>query len=74
MPPAFSVRARCRRLRSPPDSIETRFCWSGPLKPNEPTYARLGSSRLPTFIFSSPSLIASNTVFFGSRSERAWST
>src|SRR6185369_16977098 len=32
--PDFSIFARCTRLRSPPDSWPTFFCWSAPLKLN----------------------------------------
>ena len=32
--------ARCRRLRSPPDSLPTFFCWSVPLKLKPRLYAR----------------------------------
>src|SRR5581483_1428011 len=31
-----SVLARCSRLRSPPESLPTGFCWSVPLNPNWP--------------------------------------
>ena len=31
------VRARLRRLRSPPESTPAGFCWSAPLKPKEAT-------------------------------------
>src|SRR3954470_9131530 len=37
LPPIFRVRARLRRLRSPPESTPAFFCWSGPLKPNDAT-------------------------------------
>ena len=30
-----SILARCTRLRSPPESVPTFFCWSAPLKLNE---------------------------------------
>src|SRR5699024_12164479 len=33
LPPSFSVSARFKRLRSPPESTFDGFCWSGPLKP-----------------------------------------
>ena len=35
--PDLSILARCTRLRSPPESWPTFFCWSGPLKLNQPT-------------------------------------
>ena len=31
------VRAKFRRLRSPPDRTPAGFCWSGPLKPKAET-------------------------------------
>src|SRR5205823_11748395 len=34
LPPLRSSFARWTRLRSPPDSLPTRFCWSEPLKLN----------------------------------------
>ena len=36
-PPCLSVRARFRRLRSPPESTPAGFCWSVPLKPKAET-------------------------------------
>src|SRR5467141_137508 len=33
--PDLSILARCTRLRSPPESWPTFFCWSAPLKLNE---------------------------------------
>src|SRR5579883_2783957 len=30
--PDLSILARCTRLRSPPESVPTFFCWSAPLK------------------------------------------
>src|SRR5690606_32694409 len=74
LPPIFRVRARLSRLRSPPDSTPTGFCWSGPLKPKAATYARDGISTLPTIRWSSPSETTSHTVLFGSRPDRVWST
>ena len=50
LPPCLSVSARLTRLRSPPDRTPAGFCWSGPLKPNAATYARLGISVLPTLM------------------------
>ena len=35
--PSFSIFARWTRLRSPPESWPTFFCWSPPLKLNAPT-------------------------------------
>ena len=40
LPPARRTFANCTRLRSPPDSCPTIFCWSLPLKPKLATYAR----------------------------------
>ncbi len=53
--------ASCRRLRSPPESTATRFCWSPPLKLNQPQYARIFTLRPPKFISSAPSPISSYT-------------
>ena len=36
LPPSSSVLARCRRPRSPPESLPTSFCWSSPLKLKRP--------------------------------------
>ncbi len=37
LPPERRSLARCRRLRSPPERSETRFCWSPPRKLNDAT-------------------------------------
>ena len=42
LPPSLSILARCTRLRSPPDSRPTFFCWSAPLKLNA---ADIGAGR-----------------------------
>ncbi|CPU66113.1 Uncharacterised protein [Mycobacteroides abscessus] len=70
----MSVSARLRRLRSPPDRTPAGFCWSGPLNPNDATYARDGISTLPTLMKSRPSDTTSHSVFFGSMPPRDWST
>ena len=44
LPPVRSSLARCRRLRSPPESLPTSFCWSEPLKLNADVYWRASSS------------------------------
>ena len=74
LPPILSVSARLSRLRSPPDRTPAFFCWSGPLKPNEATYAREFISKLATLMKSSPSETTSQTFLFGSMPPRLWST
>ena len=50
------------RLRSPPESLPTFFCWSEPLKLKFATYWRELTSRSPTLMWSSPPEISSQTV------------
>jgi hypothetical protein len=72
--PDFSILARCTRLRSPPESCPTFFCWSAPLKLNA-THRRGCSSRAcRAFMMSSPPEISSQTFFVGSSASRLWST
>ena len=62
LPPLLRTLASCTRLRSPPESWPTFFCWSLPLNPKLATYARAWSSRFPTTIRSTPPVISSKTV------------
>src|SRR5262245_9588547 len=70
LPPERSSFARWTRLRSPPESWPTGFCWSPPLKLNQLVYCREFTSRLPSSIVSSLPLISFHTVLFGSSDAR----
>ena len=63
--------ARCRRLRSPPESFATFFCWSEPRKLNDAAYWRELTQRSPTLIWSWPPEISSQTRAFVGRARRA---
>ncbi len=47
------LKQSTHRLRSPPESMLTFFCWSGPLKLNQEQYARAFTFRSP-FLLSPP--------------------
>mmetsp|Transcript_29408 Transcript_29408/g.75018 ORF Transcript_29408/g.75018 Transcript_29408/m.75018 type:complete len:214 (-) Transcript_29408:1421-2062(-) len=74
LPLCLSVLARCSRLRSPPDSCPTFFCWSRPLKLYQEQYARVGTERPDRSTSSLPSLISSYTERSGLSAARLWST
>ena len=74
LPPAMSVLAKCKRPRSPPERVPTRFCWSPPLKLKRPQYARLAISNLPTVKISRPPEMSSHTVLSFAKSSRDCST
>ena len=74
LPPERRSLARCRRLRSPPESLPTFFCWSEPLKFHDEQYAREFIVRSPTLIWSMPPEISSQTFFSSSSASRDWST
>mmetsp|Transcript_30406 Transcript_30406/g.76079 ORF Transcript_30406/g.76079 Transcript_30406/m.76079 type:complete len:222 (-) Transcript_30406:1803-2468(-) len=74
LPPLASVFASWSRLRSPPDSSPTFFCWSPDLKLYHEQYARALTVRPPRLISSAPPDSDSYTVLVSSRSPRSWST
>mmetsp|Transcript_34823 Transcript_34823/g.79000 ORF Transcript_34823/g.79000 Transcript_34823/m.79000 type:complete len:200 (-) Transcript_34823:111-710(-) len=63
LPPVRSSLASCTRLRSPPESAATRFCWSPALNPNHETYARELTVAVPSSISSTPPVTSSKTEF-----------
>ena len=54
--------ARSSRFLSPPDSTDTAFCWSPPLKLNQLQYALTLTSLPLMSMISAPSPISSKTV------------
>ena len=69
-----SSLARCRRLRSPPESLPTFFCWSEPLKLKPAAYAREFIVAVADLDLVRPPEISSQTVLSGSSASRDWST
>ena len=63
----MSVFASCRRLRSPPDSVPTFFCWSADLKLYQEQYARVDGSGPERDLLRAPAQFLVHRLLIGQR-------